>query len=73
MPETAATTLQKLLEANLGTLRYLKVYMKLSDVIDGDFFNQYIKSGRSAEVDNSQTRLILRRKHLDALRRWTGS
>lgn len=28
-----------------GTLRHAKVYLKLQDIVDGEFFNDYIKTG----------------------------
>lgn len=31
---------------NNTRLRYAKVYMKLSDVIEGSFFNEYVKTGQ---------------------------
>lgn len=58
LPETTARSLEKHLEDDIGTVRYLKVYMKLSEVIDGDFFNQYIKSGRSANASDSKGTLM---------------
>lgn len=36
------------LDKNVGQLQYAKVYMKLSELIERDFFNQYIKSGKSS-------------------------
>lgn len=29
-------------------LRYAKVYMKLSDIVEGDFFSNYVKTGMSS-------------------------
>lgn len=45
LPEDAATKLQQQLDNGKGTLQYARVYMKPSEVIEGDFFNQYIKAG----------------------------
>ncbi|KAK3681518.1 hypothetical protein LTR37_020881 [Vermiconidia calcicola] len=38
-------SLQEHFSAEGGTLQYARVHMKLSEVIEGDFFNQYIKTG----------------------------
>lgn len=48
LPSPGAETLQKALSNGKdGTLRFAKVYMKLEDILTGDFFNTYIKSGES--------------------------
>lgn len=44
VPHTAHKTLLEGLKVQ-GKLQYAKVYMKLSDVVEGDFFNDYIKTG----------------------------
>lgn len=54
LKETSAKKFEKQLENDIGTLRYLKVYMKLSEVIDGEFFNQYIKAGRSSRCKRTK-------------------
>jgi len=36
------------LESEAAILRYARVYLSLLDIVSGDFFNQYIKAGRSA-------------------------
>ena len=46
LPKDNADLLKQSLVDGVGTLHYAKVYMKLSDLIEGDFFNQYIKSGQ---------------------------
>ncbi|KAK3725058.1 hypothetical protein LTR37_000568 [Vermiconidia calcicola] len=46
LPRAAASSLQEHFGAEGGTLQYARVHMKLSEVIEGDFFNQYIKIGR---------------------------
>jgi len=35
---------EKILQSH-GNPQYAKVHMKLKDIIEGDFFNQYIKTG----------------------------
>jgi ribonuclease P/MRP protein subunit RPP40 len=34
-------------DASMGGLDYAKVIMKLEDILQGDFFNEYIKRGKS--------------------------
>ena len=36
------------------TLQYAKVHLKLKDILEGDFFNQYIKTGRSFDCIDQQ-------------------
>jgi hypothetical protein len=38
--------LKRNIASDNGTHKYAKVYMKLEDIVDGDFFNHYIKSGK---------------------------
>ncbi|KAF2484347.1 ribonuclease P 40kDa subunit-domain-containing protein [Neohortaea acidophila] len=46
LPNPSAETLQKVLSnAKDGTLHFAKVYLKLEDILTGDFFNAYIKTG----------------------------
>ena len=35
-----------------GTLQYAKVYIKLSEIVEGDFFNDYIKTGISPSISD---------------------
>ena len=50
LPAAAAEDFQKALESGIGTLQYARVHMKLLEVVEGDFFNQYIKSGTHSSV-----------------------
>jgi ribonuclease P/MRP protein subunit RPP40 len=46
LPQDAAVKLKQHLSARgHDVLRYCKVFMKLGDLLHGDFFNQYIKTG----------------------------
>jgi ribonuclease P/MRP protein subunit RPP40 len=45
LPTDQAEDLKSSLEKDVGVLQYTQVYMKLSELIEGDFFNHYIKSG----------------------------
>lgn len=45
LPKSDAETLKQTLSDVKGTLQYAKVYMTLGDLIEGDFFNHYIKTG----------------------------
>ena len=53
LPRDGANALQQILVDGAGTLQYAKVLMKLSDLIEGDFFNQYIKSGSCKLLGNA--------------------
>jgi ribonucleases P/MRP protein subunit RPP40 len=54
MPTDRAEAFKKSLDSNGGTLQYAKVYMTPRDLLEGDFFNQYIKSGTSSTPMLSQ-------------------
>ncbi|KAK5123089.1 hypothetical protein LTR85_003286 [Meristemomyces frigidus] len=45
LPEDAASRFRQVLAGGIGTLQYARVHMKLSEIVEGDFFAQYIKSG----------------------------
>lgn len=45
LPADQAEELKGKLESEIEVLRYAQVYMKLGELIEGDFFNHYIKSG----------------------------
>ncbi|PNS19821.1 hypothetical protein CAC42_7788 [Sphaceloma murrayae] len=45
LPKTAETRLAEKLEKIIGGIRYARVHLKLKDVIEGDFFDRYIKRG----------------------------
>jgi hypothetical protein len=38
--------IQQKLDGERGVLRYARVNMSLAEMLSGDFFNHYIKSGR---------------------------
>ncbi|KAK3672481.1 hypothetical protein LTR78_007531 [Recurvomyces mirabilis] len=44
VPDTHLDKLNAALTKGPGDLHYARVYMKLSEILDGDFFNTYIKS-----------------------------
>ncbi|KAK1074727.1 hypothetical protein LTR12_008899 [Friedmanniomyces endolithicus] len=45
LPQSNLSKLQDELGEGKGTFQYARVHMKLSDIIEGDFFNHYIKAG----------------------------
>ncbi|KAL4933916.1 ribonuclease P protein subunit p40 [Aspergillus undulatus] len=45
MPKEAYSSIEGSLDSKLQTLRYARVTMTLSSLIDGDFFNKFIKAG----------------------------
>jgi hypothetical protein len=45
MPEDCYDRLRTHLEAGLKNIQYSKVIMSLSDLLEAEFFNYYIKSG----------------------------
>lgn len=45
LPETAYAAIETSLNSKLQKLRYARVFMSLSNLLEGDFFNTYIKSG----------------------------
>lgn len=47
VPEHVAGRVQKAVTAAVGEeLRFVKVHMNLGDVLSGEFFNVYIKTGK---------------------------
>ena len=46
LPQDNANKLKETFTTGLSALQYAKVYIKLSEIIEGDFFNQYIKTGK---------------------------
>lgn len=44
LPKDVCKAFEAKLKDN-GTTRYAKVYMKLGDIVEGDFFSDYIKTG----------------------------
>ncbi|KAF2717749.1 hypothetical protein K431DRAFT_232368 [Polychaeton citri CBS 116435] len=45
VPSEVALALQEAVTQEKAALQYARVHMKLGDIIEGDFFNTYIKSG----------------------------
>ncbi|KAE8161021.1 ribonuclease P 40kDa subunit-domain-containing protein [Aspergillus tamarii] len=45
LPEATYKTIESSLDTKLPKLRYARVFMSLSSLLEGDFFNAYIKSG----------------------------
>ena len=45
LPSEQAEDVKGNLQKGVGELQYARLYMKLSELIEGDLFNQYIKSG----------------------------
>lgn len=50
MPASSGRDIQESLDSAVGTLLYAQVYMKVSEIIEGDFFNQYVKSGKKEHL-----------------------
>lgn len=67
LPTNQAKDLKGDLEKNVGVVKYAQVYMKLSELIDGDFFNHYIKSGTCSTFLMGLTGLNRNRQHLNAV------
>ena len=49
VPEEVYASVQSALESKLQKLRYGRVFMSLSSLLEGEFFNTYIKSGISPQ------------------------
>lgn len=45
LPEELYEVIQQRLDDDMGTLRYARVFMKLGEILSGDFFNLHIKKG----------------------------
>jgi ribonuclease P/MRP protein subunit RPP40 len=45
MPKEVYLSIESSLDSNLQKLRYARLSMTLSSLIEGDFFNTYIKTG----------------------------
>ncbi|KAL1306911.1 hypothetical protein AAFC00_005554 [Neodothiora populina] len=48
VPASVAPQIQHALETSVGEPQYCKVHLKLADILTGDFFNYYMKSGNIA-------------------------
>ena len=50
LPQELYDVAWKSLEAKLETFQYARVIMPLSALLEGDFFNQYVKAGEEYEI-----------------------
>lgn len=46
LPAEVRDVVQRELEEHVGGVRYAKVMMSLREIVEGDFFTEYIKKGR---------------------------
>lgn len=46
LPDELYDMIWEKVEEDLKPVKYAKVFMKLQDVLDGDFFTEYIKKGK---------------------------
>jgi hypothetical protein len=59
VPEGKAAKLKECLDAGGSSLQYARVYIKLGDIVDGDFFNKYIKTSECNLIVQQTVDLIL--------------
>ncbi|KAL1644742.1 hypothetical protein SLS58_004205 [Diplodia intermedia] len=45
LPDEVYEVIRQELDAAAGKFHYARVYLSLGEIIDGDFFNHYIKTG----------------------------
>ncbi len=50
LPEELYHIIWRDVEASMSRLNYAKVIMKLEDMLQGDFFNEYIKRGKAFDI-----------------------
>ncbi|KAJ5387999.1 hypothetical protein N7509_010540 [Penicillium cosmopolitanum] len=55
LPEAVYTSIQSSLDAKLTKPRYARVFMSPADILDGDFFNTYIKSGNVIMISEGRS------------------
>ncbi|KAL5359611.1 ribonuclease P 40kDa subunit-domain-containing protein [Aspergillus floccosus] len=55
LPEDAYNTVQQSLHTKLQSIRFARVFMPLSSLLEGDFFNTYIKSGDVLMISEGQS------------------
>lgn len=67
LPSAQSEDFKAKIKEDAGALQYAKVYMKLVELIQGDFFNQYIKSGKSCPPILQMQELTICRKRVDAI------
>lgn len=69
LPDEIYDVIKQELDGPAGRFHYARVNMSLGEIIDGDFFNQYIKTGKQHISKNSEIRffLMLFRKRTHAI------
>ncbi|RAL17231.1 ribonuclease P protein subunit p40, partial [Aspergillus homomorphus CBS 101889] len=55
LPKEAHTTIQASLDSRLQKLRYARVFMSLSSLLEPDFFNTYIKTGNILMISEGRS------------------
>ncbi|KAE8364363.1 ribonuclease P 40kDa subunit-domain-containing protein [Aspergillus caelatus] len=55
LPEATYKTIESSLDTKLPKLRYARVFMSLSSLLEGDFFNAYIKSGNILMISEGRS------------------
>jgi len=50
IPQNAADQFEAAFATSVGSLKYARVNMKLGEIIEGEFFNHYIKTGRMKSI-----------------------
>lgn len=78
LPEELYNLIWEDVQSSLANVRYSRVIMTLSDLLERDFFNAYIKTGTTIVLHTSRAIVSLTpfldlicRQYLDALRRST--
>ena len=51
LPQELYDVIWKDVEAKISNIQYSRVIMSLSDILEGDFFNKYIKIGTSNSIN----------------------
>ncbi|KAI9045678.1 ribonuclease P protein subunit p40 [Aspergillus affinis] len=55
LPQKAYTAAESSIDSKLQTLRYARVFMSLSNLLEGEFFNTYIKSGNVLMISEGRS------------------
>ncbi|KAE8152143.1 ribonuclease P 40kDa subunit-domain-containing protein [Aspergillus avenaceus] len=55
LPERVYKTIQSSVETKLPKLRYARVFMSLSALLEGDFFNTYVKTGNILMISEGRS------------------
>lgn len=53
LPEELYGLIWQDVNSKISLLKYARVIMSLSEIIDGDFFNKYIKTGTTSSDDRA--------------------